>query len=200
MSRPPRCCGCGLLIDKPQDWRELTETDELCPPCRTRRVREHLALLDTEAADLLRSILPITHYGLLDAELTDRALAYGRVAESALVERLAAPIRIPSDADVTITLYDAGVQNHLSRVRGQTDWYAVVETTPPSARFASPWDYQDDGPGGPELHTADFVAAVEWIRETAAAHLARQRAEADAAEAAHVQAEKEARDARRRAR
>ena len=83
-----------LPIDTPQDWRELTETDELCPPCRTRRVREHLALLDTEAADLLRSMLPIVSYGLLDEpSLTDRALAYGRVADSGLVRHVEGALR-----------------------------------------------------------------------------------------------------------
>ena len=87
-SQPPKCCGCGLLINQPLDWRVLTETDELCPPCRTRRVVEHLALIDREVTDLLRDMLPIVSYGLLDDQPIKRALAYGRVADSGLVRHV----------------------------------------------------------------------------------------------------------------
>lgn len=109
-------------------------------------------------------------------------------------------IDLPDDAQIDIRLHGVDVRHQLSRVPGLR-WYAVVYTAPPPPPRSSPWDYMDDGPGGdPEIHTEDFAEAVAWIRETAAAHIARKKAEEDAAEAAHAQAEKEARNARRRAR
>ena len=107
---------------------------------------------------------------------------------------------LPADAAVTIHLADAGVANHIVRLAHRDDWYAVVETEPPSARYASPWDYKDDGPSGPELHTPDLAEAIAFVRDTAAAHLARVEAERAAAEADLEQAAKEARNARRRTR
>ena len=105
---------------------------------------------------------------------------------------------LPADAEITIRLADAGVANHIARMAHRDDWYAVVETTPPSVRFASPWDYKDDGPAGPELHTPDLAEAVAFVRDTASAHLARVAAERAAAEADLEKAAKEARNARRR--
>lgn len=105
-------------------------------------------------------------------------------------------VDIPSGARVTIAVEGVALSHSISLNGDQ--WHANVVTKTPS-RHRSPWDYMDDGPTGPEIRTANLTEAVTWVRETAAAHLAKEQAELDAKDAELEQAAKEARNARRRA-
>ena len=103
---------------------------------------------------------------------------------------------LPDDCGVAITL-PVGVANQITWQSADRRWWAnLSDFTPDPTR--SPWDYMDDGPSGPELHTPDLAEAVAFVRDTASAHLARVAAERAAAEADLEKAAKEARNARRR--
>ena len=107
-------------------------------------------------------------------------------------------------ADATVEIHLAGVQlaHHIRRRPGQDEWEAQVHYPRTVTTHVDPW--RDDPEEWTSLPVparfADLDAAVAWIRTKSADWIARRDADLAAFNAEYERQQREARNARRRAR